>query len=106
MAYKIHGDGAVYGIITPYLEKFKQIEYIFDYLDSLSFSGHKFLGTNNICGMVLTKKDYIMKIFNDASVLKSRVWCLPNDWPPWCMNNVDLAENYGHNSTVGRGKKF
>jgi histidine decarboxylase len=67
VAYKIHGDGAVYGIITPYLEQFKQINHIFEYLDSLSFSGHKFLGTNNICGMVLTKKDYIMKIFNDTS---------------------------------------
>lgn len=61
--YKIHLDGAIYGLFVPYLEQFQNIYSIFDYVDSLSFSGHKFLGAYNISGVALTRASYINEVF-------------------------------------------
>ena len=60
--YKIHGDGAIYGLFIPYLEKYKDVR-IFDYIDTLSISGHKFLGAINISGVVLSTKTYLREVF-------------------------------------------
>ncbi len=66
--YKIHGDGAIYGLFIPYLEIYKNISSIFDLIDTLSFSGHKFLGTYNISGVALGKKSYLADIFSEDDV--------------------------------------
>ena len=68
--YKLHIDGAVYGIIAPYLLQFKNINSIFDIADSLTFSGHKFLGTYNITGVALTKTNYIEDSFYHINTMK------------------------------------
>jgi hypothetical protein len=66
--YKIHGDGAIYGLLIPYLEKYRSIDSIFDFVDTLSFSGHKFLGAYNISGVVLSKKSYLSQVFLNKGV--------------------------------------
>jgi glutamate/tyrosine decarboxylase-like PLP-dependent enzyme len=65
--FKIHGDGAIYGPVIPYLKQYKLINCIFDYIDTLVFSGHKLLGSYSICGVVLTKRSYIKQVFNEES---------------------------------------
>lgn len=65
--FKIHGDGAIYGLMIPYMKQYAEIDTIFDYIDTLSFSGHKFLGAYNISGVVLTKKSYLNKVFAEES---------------------------------------
>lgn len=60
--YKIHGDGALYGLVIPYLLHFNEINCIFDYIDTLSISGHKLLGSYFTSGIVLCKKSYIHKV--------------------------------------------
>lgn len=62
--YKIHADGAIYGLLIPYLYQLKHIKNIFTIIDSLSISGHKFLGAYNICGVVLTSSNYINEVFD------------------------------------------
>lgn len=66
--YKIHGDGAIYGLFIPYLEIYKDISTIFDLIDTLSFSGHKFLGAYNISGVALGKKSYLANVFSEDDV--------------------------------------
>ncbi len=61
--YKIHGDGAIYGLVIPYLEKFQHIKSIFDYIDSISISGHKFLGSYQMSGLVLSRRSYLEQVF-------------------------------------------
>lgn len=60
--FKIHADGAIYGLLIPYIKLIGK-DYIFNYIDTLSFSAHKFLGTFNIIGVVLTNKNYINAVF-------------------------------------------
>ena len=60
--YKVHGDGALYGLVIPYLAKFNAINCIFDYIDTFSMSGHKLLGSYFTSGVVLCKRSYIHKI--------------------------------------------
>lgn len=71
--YKIHGDGAIYGLFIPYLNKYKNLNSIFDLIDTLSISGHKFLGAYNISGIVLSRKSYLVDVFVDKKVEVSYV---------------------------------
>lgn len=57
--YSIHIDGALLGAVLPVIKPFGEINSIFDYADSIAISGHKFLGTTLICGVVLTKKSIL-----------------------------------------------
>lgn len=66
--FKLHADGAIYGVVVPYLHPFKTLNSIFDLIDSLSFSGHKFLGALSVSGCVLTAKKYIDSLFNNNEI--------------------------------------
>ncbi|HLX52450.1 MAG TPA: pyridoxal-dependent decarboxylase, partial [Aquella sp.] len=66
--FKIHGDGAIYGLLVPYMPEYKNISSIFDYIDTISFSGHKFLGCYSISGAILTRRDYLQKVFNEDNI--------------------------------------
>ena len=66
--FRIHTDGAIYGLMAPYLPQFESNESIFEYIDTLSFSGHKFLGALHVCGVVLTKKHYLESVFKTTDV--------------------------------------
>lgn len=73
--YKIHGDGAIYGLLIPYLQQFKNLGSVFDIIDTLSISGHKFLGSYSISGMVLTTKTYIDDVFRNKN---TKISCVQN----------------------------
>lgn len=47
------------------MEKYKSIDSVFDFIDTLSFSGHKFLGAYSISGMLLTKRSYLRSVFHE-----------------------------------------
>lgn len=64
--FKIHGDGAIYGLMVPYMPQFKTS--IFNYIDTISFSGHKFLGSYSICGAILTTRDYLNEVFHEDNI--------------------------------------
>jgi histidine decarboxylase len=66
--FRIHADGAIYGLMAPYLPQFESNKSIFNYIDTLSFSGHKFLGSLHVCGVALTKKDYLEEAFKNTDV--------------------------------------
>jgi histidine decarboxylase len=66
--FKIHADGAIYGFMAPYMPEFESVQSIFEYVDTLSFSGHKFLGALHVCGVALTKKDYLDETFKTTDV--------------------------------------
>lgn len=56
LIYRIHADAAIYGVILPIINPTIQI---FDLVDSISFSGHKFVGTFSICGIVFAKQEIL-----------------------------------------------
>lgn len=57
----IHADGALSGMILPFLDQ--QLGYDFTYgIDSMSVSGHKFIGAPIPCGIVLAKKQNVAKL--------------------------------------------
>ncbi|MDB6081314.1 MAG: hdc [Chlamydiia bacterium] len=51
----IHCDAALFGIMLPYMDGAPQINFTAP-IDSISISGHKFLGAPMPCGIVLCKK--------------------------------------------------
>lgn len=73
----IHADAALYGACIPYLE---MDIYFKRYLNSLSFSGHKFFSISFPCGIFLAEKPYMSLISNhipyiacdDATISGSR----------------------------------
>ena len=67
LKYTIHADAAIYGVLLPVIEKLKNLR-IFDFVDTLSISGHKFLGSFSVCGVVLTKKDLITTAFANNKI--------------------------------------
>lgn len=66
--YYIHSDAAMSGAIIP----FSEIQSPFDFADgadSISISGHKFIGSPIPCGMVLAKKDKVDRISRSISYI-------------------------------------
>ncbi|MEM0969037.1 MAG: pyridoxal-dependent decarboxylase, partial [Verrucomicrobiota bacterium] len=57
----IHGDGALAGMTLPFLEEAPPFDFE-EGIDSLSISGHKFIGSPIPCGVVLAKKDHVRMI--------------------------------------------
>lgn len=58
--FYIHGDAALSGMILPFVSSYE--DNIFDHLDSIAISGHKFIGSPIPSGVVITKKENIEKI--------------------------------------------
>jgi histidine decarboxylase len=56
--YYIHGDGAIDGMILPFIETDISFK-LDDGIDSVSISGHKVIGAPIPCGVVLTKENHI-----------------------------------------------
>lgn len=59
--YYIHSDAAMCGSIAPFLENKPSFDFA-DGADSLSISGHKFIGSPIPCGMVLALKQNVNRI--------------------------------------------
>ena len=62
-----HFDSVYCGILLPLFYKDKGFTNYFDELNisSLTISGHKFLGTKNVCGVVLVKQTILNEILSD-----------------------------------------
>jgi histidine decarboxylase len=57
----IHCDAAFFGMILPFIDCDKKFRFS-DGIDSVSISGHKFIGSPLPCGIALTRKAYIDKV--------------------------------------------
>ena len=69
-SYHIHSDGALSACYGSFIEP--RIPYdIKDGADSISLSGHKFIGSPFPCGVVLTKRSYRDRIANDVAYIGS-----------------------------------
>lgn len=66
----IHADSALCGMICPYLSPRPAFDFA-DGADSVSISGHKFLGSPIPCGVVLAKKQNVDKIGRSISYIGS-----------------------------------
>jgi histidine decarboxylase len=64
----IHGDGALSGFILPFIERDLEFK---KYLDSMSISGHKFLGIPFPCGVYLMRKDKLALINKEIDYIGS-----------------------------------
>lgn len=59
--YYLHADGALSGMILPFVEKPPRWDFA-DGADSISISGHKMLGAPVPCGVVLARKSHVERI--------------------------------------------
>lgn len=57
----IHSDAALCGPVAPFLEPRPPFDFA-DGVDSISMSGHKFIGSPIPCGVVLAKKQHVERI--------------------------------------------
>ncbi len=64
----IHMDAALCGFINPFLDPRPSYDFA-DGADSISISGHKFLGCPIPCGIVIAKKDNTDKVTRAVKVL-------------------------------------
>ena len=73
----LHLDGALFGIMMPYMERSRNTQHTIDFqakqgIHSISVSGHKFLGSPVPCGVVITRKSLIQPLSQDISYIASR----------------------------------
>ncbi|GKV30948.1 hypothetical protein SLEP1_g39707 [Rubroshorea leprosula] len=57
--FYIHCDGALSGILLPFMECEKKVISFKKPIGSASISGHNFIGCPITCGVLITRKDYI-----------------------------------------------
>jgi glutamate/tyrosine decarboxylase-like PLP-dependent enzyme len=70
--YYIHCDAALSGIFLPLVDTDKTFNFGFDLnIDSISVSGHKFLGTPVPCGVVMTRKEHMESWSSKVEYLNS-----------------------------------
>lgn len=66
--FYIHADGALMGFIIPFIQK----DLIFKkYINSISISGHKFLGIKFPCGIFLMENKFLSLIKQDIEYIAS-----------------------------------
>ncbi|OQR96283.1 PLP-dependent enzyme, glutamate decarboxylase [Thraustotheca clavata] len=64
----LHADAALCGVMCPFLPTRPAFDFA-DGANSMSISGHKFLGSPIPCGVVLAEKDLVEKIKRDISYI-------------------------------------
>jgi histidine decarboxylase len=82
--YYIHADAALFGMILPFVKDPQPFDFSTN-VNSISISGHKFLGIPIPCGIVLGYKDLVDRVAssveyigaNDATILGSRSGLTP-----------------------------
>jgi histidine decarboxylase len=60
--FYIHCDGALGGLLLPFIEDAPKISFKDYPIGSIAVSGHKFIGSPVPCGMVLARSEYVKKI--------------------------------------------
>ncbi len=66
----IHADCALSGVICPFIEPRPPFDFA-DGADSMSISGHKFLGSPIPCGIVLAQKSHVDRIARGIAYIGS-----------------------------------
>ncbi|XP_004496485.1 serine decarboxylase 1-like [Cicer arietinum] len=69
--FYIHCDGALFGIMLPFIKQAQRISFKKP-IDSVTISGHKFLGCPSPCGVVITRLKYINELSRDVEIIASR----------------------------------
>lgn len=69
--YYIHCDAALTGVMAPFHEPRPAFDFL-DGIDSISISGHKFIGSPIPCGIVLCKKEHSERIARSISYVGTR----------------------------------
>ena len=72
--FYIHCDGALFGLMLPFVEeKYSDFEINFEKpIGSISVSGHKFVGAPMPCGVVITRKKYSKALSQDIEYINSK----------------------------------
>jgi len=78
--YYIHVDGALFGLMLPFVHDLDTASDTLSTplvtfrrpIDSISVSGHKFIGAPVPCGVVITRKEHILKLSSDIEYLNSK----------------------------------
>jgi len=73
--YYIHVDGALFGMMMPFLPSQKpDATYNFSHASicSISVSGHKFIGSPVPCGVIMTRKAHIEVLSQDIEYINSK----------------------------------
>lgn len=65
--YHVHADGAIYGVLLPVIAPALS-RHLFDTIDTLALSGHKFIGALGISGLVLTTRRLVASGFGEAGL--------------------------------------
>lgn len=68
----IHCDGALFGMMMPFLRRDAPMVTFRKPIGSVSVSGHKFVGAPVPCGVVITRFKYVMALSSDVEYLNSR----------------------------------
>ena len=68
----IHCDGALFGMMMPFLKEDAPMVTFKKPIGSVSVSGHKFVGAPVPCGVVITRFKYVMALSSDVEYLNSR----------------------------------
>jgi histidine decarboxylase len=58
----LHCDGALGGLLLPFMESAPPISFRDAPIDSIAVSGHKFVGTPVPCGVVLTRRPHVRQM--------------------------------------------
>jgi histidine decarboxylase len=67
----IHCDGALFGMMIPFVKRAPMVTFKKP-IDSISVSGHKFVGSPVPCGVVMTRLSRIEALSSDVEYLNSR----------------------------------
>ncbi|WJX20618.1 histidine decarboxylase [Trifolium repens] len=69
--FYIHCDSALFGIMLPFIEQAPRISFKKP-IDSVTISGHKFLGCPSPCGVIIARLKYIDALSRDVEYIASR----------------------------------
>ena len=83
--YHLHLDGALSGIIVPFVKGVSEINFATKPLDSIAVSGYKFIGTPTQCGICMCRKEHMEALNNyveyigsfDNTIMGSRSGLMP-----------------------------
>ncbi|KAG2444886.1 hypothetical protein HXX76_001623 [Chlamydomonas incerta] len=70
--FYIHCDGALFGMMMPFLSRDAPMVTFRKPIGSVSVSGHKFVGAPVPCGVIITRFKYVMALSSDVEYLNSR----------------------------------
>lgn len=103
--YYIHCDAAFLGCIAPFVDSKPKFDFS-EGIDSISISGHKFIGGPIPCGIVLTKRKHRNRIVNSVSyvgTLDTTITGSRNGLTPLFL--WSFIKKHGKKGLIDRAKK-